>query len=74
MLFMKNLNDKKLSGKQEDLAQRMAAKIIKLQLSIARWLNVKTAHFSKVQKEIFLLVISAVFGAISLYLIFHSIQ
>ncbi|WP_207428922.1 hypothetical protein [Pedobacter sp. SYSU D00535] len=74
MLFVKNLNDQKLSRKQEDLAQRIAEKIIKLQLSIAGWLNVKTANFSKVQKEIFLLVISAFFGAISLYLIFHSIQ
>ena len=69
-----NHNPKQKSGLPQDaLAKKIAGGILKSQLRIANYLNRKTAHFSKVQKEILLLCISLIFGMISLYLIFKAI-
>lgn len=58
---------------QDVLAQKVADGILKSQLRIANYLNRKTAHFSKIQKEILLLSFSLIFSLISLYLIFEAI-
>lgn len=72
--MFRNKQDKHgLSPRQEDLAQRIAGGIINVQRRIATYLNCKTAHYSKAQKEILLLAISVIFSGISLYLIFTAI-
>ncbi|MBC8053813.1 MAG: hypothetical protein H7Y13_12180 [Sphingobacteriaceae bacterium] len=63
----------KLKLGQDALAQKVAGGILRIQLRIANYLNRKTAHFSKIQKEILLLCFSLVFSLISLYLIFKVI-
>lgn len=59
---------------QEELAQRIANWIIKSQLQLATFLNARTAHFSRTQKEALLVAISIAFGVASLYLIFNAIK
>lgn len=74
MLFLKDPNQRELNPHQEAIAQKVARKIIKVQAQVAMWLNKKTAKFSRVQKQIMLLIISTIFSGISLYLIFNSIS
>ena len=59
---------------QELIAKKIANKIIQSQLNVATYLNKKTAHFSKRQKQILLIGISIFFSAISLYLLFSSLN
>jgi hypothetical protein len=75
MLFRKkSLKIQDQSANQEMIAKRIAGKIINSQMKIASYLNSRTAHFSKVHKQCLLIGISVFFSAISLYLIFSSIN
>ncbi|HXH99298.1 MAG TPA: hypothetical protein VNI52_03450 [Sphingobacteriaceae bacterium] len=74
MKIFKNAKEKGQTSTQDAVAQKIAGRIVKFQFKIADYLNEKTAHYSKVQKEILLIVISALFSAASLYLIFNSIN
>lgn len=58
---------------QDVAARKIADQIIKFQISIADFLNVKTAHYTKSQKQILLFIVSVFFSALSLYLIFNSL-
>ncbi|MDB5119751.1 MAG: hypothetical protein JWN56_969 [Sphingobacteriales bacterium] len=58
---------------REAAANRIAGKILRVQNRTATFLNAKTAHYSKCQKQILLLIISTVFGGVSVYLIFQAI-
>ena len=58
---------------QDKLAEKLAGKIISVQLKVANFLNKRTQHYSRTQKEVLLIGLSAFFSAICLYLIFNSI-
>jgi len=68
---------KKIQNKQrfnnDAIAKVAAERIISLQRRTADCLNKRTAGFTKIQKQILLLIISIVFSSISLYLILKSI-
>jgi len=72
MLFLKEPKERKLNCHQEEVAQKAARKIIRVQTRLAGWLNKRTEHFTTAQKHLLLLAISAIFSGISLYLIFNS--
>lgn len=69
-----NKKKKPLESVDQDVAaQNIADWIINIQVRIATVLNAKTAHYTKSQKQVLLLVISILFSALSLYLIFKSL-
>jgi len=74
MAFTRKASNGRLSPAQEAAAVKIAARIIKTQVKVANYLNHKTAHFSRLQKTVLLLTLSALFSAISLYLIFNAIN
>ncbi|TCK80895.1 hypothetical protein C8N28_2650 [Albibacterium bauzanense] len=69
----KNSHRKSEYPNQEITARKIANKIIGRQVRLASFLNQRTAHFTKSQKQILLLIISVIFSALSLYLIFTSL-
>lgn len=73
MRLIKNSDKNGQNINQDHLARKIADCIIRTQFKVANYLNLKTGHFSKVQKEILLLAISALFTGVSLYLIFQAI-
>lgn len=73
-LFNKKLGKQQNEHKEDVLALLIANRIIKIQDSIANYLNLKTAHFSQKQKKGILIGFCAVFGGISLYIILTSIN
>jgi len=68
------LNDRKtLTVNQADLANKIAKRILLAQIKIADFLNKRTAHFTKFQKEVLLIIISLLFSGASIYLLIKSI-
>src|SRR5690606_37336551 len=68
-----NSHRKSEDPNQEITARKIANKIIGRQVRLANFLNQRTAHFTKGQKQILLVIISVFFSALSLYLIFTSL-
>ena len=66
-------NNKQLTAKQADVANKIAERILLTQIRIAGFLNKRTAHFSKFQKEVLLIIISLLFSGVSIYLLVKSI-
>jgi hypothetical protein len=73
MFFNRKETQKRSFPEHDKLAGKLAGKIISVQLKIAWFLNKKTQHYSRIQKEVLLVSISAFFSAVCLYLIFNSI-
>lgn len=71
-LFRKN---KTATGpRQEELAGRIAGRIVRFQSRIADYLNSRTRHFTRRSKLLLLIVLCLLFAAINLYLLIHSIN
>lgn len=73
MLFKKKLNNDKVDSRHEQTAKRIATRILSVQVQVASYLNKKTAHYTKFQKQLLLLLVSLFFSGVSLILIFKSI-
>ena len=75
MLFKKKFSKPTEEGiHQAMIGKKIADQIIQSQMKVAGYLNKKTAHFSKMQKQLLLLGICLFFTAISIYLIISSIN
>jgi len=75
MLFKKKFSKPTEEGlHQAMIAKKIANRIIQSQIKVAQYLNKKTAHFSKKQKHLLLLVICLFFTTISMYLLISSIN
>jgi hypothetical protein len=70
-LFRKN----KIAGhpRQDDLAGRIAGRIISVQERLASCLNSKTRHLSRRTKLLLLIVFCLLFAAVNLWLLIGSI-
>lgn len=62
-----------VSPKQEELAADIAEKIIGWQTKAADYLKGKAAHLSPKAKLFLLILFCAMFAAVNLYLLIHSI-
>ena len=64
---------KTLTANQADLANKIAKRILLAQIKIASFLNKRTEHYTKFQKEVLLIIISLLFSGVSVYLLIKSI-
>lgn len=71
-MFQRKDSNRKLSVRQDALAQKIANGIVSRQRDLATFLNRRTAHFSMAQKQALLVAISVFFGGICLFLIFTA--
>jgi hypothetical protein len=72
-LFWKRTKGRVLTDRQEHLAGRVAAAIVRRQTQVADYLNRKTQYWNRSSKLIALAVFCLVFGGISLYLLLKAI-
>lgn len=72
-MFQRKDSNRKLSARQDALAQKIANGIVSCQRDLATFLNRRTAHFSRAQKQALLVAISIFFSGICLFLIFTAI-
>jgi len=68
-IFWKRTRHRVLTGRQERLAERMAAGILRRQARVADELNRRTQYWNRSSKLIALFLFCLVFGGISLYLL-----
>jgi hypothetical protein len=72
-LFWKSAKSRVLTERQERLAGRIAAAIVRRQTRVADYLNRKTQYWNRSSKLIALFLFCLVFGGISLYLLLRAI-
>lgn len=72
-MFQRKDSNRKLSVRQDALAQKIANGIVSRQRDLATFLNRRTAHFSRAQKQALLVAIIVFFSGICLFLIFTAI-
>ncbi|MGN8068403.1 hypothetical protein [Mucilaginibacter sp. 22184] len=70
-LFRKNRTA--TGPKQEELAGKIAGRIVRLQVRIAGYLNNRTKHFTRKRKLLLLIVFCLLFAAVNLWLLISSI-
>ncbi len=71
-LFWKRTKSKALTVRQERLAGRVAAAIVRRQSQVAGYLNRRTQHWNRASKIIALVLFSLAFGGMSLYLLLRA--
>ncbi|MCR8556939.1 hypothetical protein KXD93_04770 [Mucilaginibacter sp. BJC16-A38] len=72
-LFWKRTKSRVLTDRQELLAGRVAAAIVRRQTRVANYLNRKTQYWNRTSKLVALALFCLVFGGISLYLLLKAI-
>ena len=71
-IFWKRDRHRVLTDRQERLAARVAANLIRRQTKIANYLNRKTQYWNKSSKVIALILFCLAFGGVSLYLLIKA--